>query len=142
MSVFSLLLQKTELHVSLRFENDFNKMQSPTLFSGKMSLDTVLIKTFRQLYLSKDCREDPSLVKIGTYTVFSFIKTSPTHQGVILLIYSSLNFYHPMGKFSRRQNDDIFFYFSQKIGFDISCKLSPEETICMMCQSLFFWKFF
>ena len=25
----------------------------------------------------------------------------------------------------------------QKIGFDISCKLSPKETICMKYQSLF-----
>ena len=31
----------------------------------------------------------------------------------------------------------IFSFFSQKIGFDISCKLSPEETICMKCQSLY-----
>ena len=43
-------------------------------------------------------------------------------------------------------------YFSEKTGFDISCKLSPLETICMKCQnpiffflfsfffSLFFWK--
>ena len=28
-------------------------------------------------------------------------------------------------------------YFFQKIGFDISCKLSPQETICMKCQILF-----
>ena len=32
----------------------------------------------------------------------------------------------------------IFSYFFQKIGFDNSCKLSPEETIfCMNCQILF-----
>ena len=31
----------------------------------------------------------------------------------------------------------IFSYFSQKIDFDISCKLSPAETICIKCQSLF-----
>ena len=31
-------------------------------------------------------------------------------------------------------------YFSQKIGFDISCKLSPMETVCMQCQSLIFWQ--
>ena len=30
--------------------------------------------------------------------------------------------------------------FSQKTGFDISCKLSPKETICMKCQILFFGK--
>ena len=32
----------------------------------------------------------------------------------------------------------VFSYFSQKTGFDISCKLSPQETICMKCQILFF----
>ena len=43
-----------------------------------------------------------------------------------------------LGKnFSRRQIDDIFSYFSRKTGFDISCKLSPMETICMKCQILF-----
>ena len=29
-----------------------------------------------------------------------------------------------------------FSYFSQKIGFDISCKLSSKETVCMKFQSL------
>ena len=33
-----------------------------------------------------------------------------------------------------------FFLFSQKTGLDISCKLSPMETICMKCQILFSWK--
>ena len=40
--------------------------------------------------------------------------------------------------------DDIlkyFFYFSQKTGFDISCKLSPVETICMKYQILFSGKY-
>ena len=32
----------------------------------------------------------------------------------------------------------IFFsYLPQETGFDISCKLSPMETICMQCQILF-----
>ena len=31
----------------------------------------------------------------------------------------------------------IFLIFSQKIDFDILCKLSPLETVCMNCQSLF-----
>ena len=30
-------------------------------------------------------------------------------------------------------------YFSHKIGFDISCKLSPKKTICMQLQILFSW---
>ena len=36
--------------------------------------------------------------------------------------------------------DDIlkyFSYFSQETRFDISCKLSPVETICMKCQILY-----
>ena len=42
-----------------------------------------------------------------------------------------------LGKISANGNLKYFSYFSQKIGFDISCKLSPEETICMKHQSLF-----
>ena len=30
-----------------------------------------------------------------------------------------------------------FSYFSYKRDFDISCKLSPLETVCIKCQSLF-----
>ena len=30
-----------------------------------------------------------------------------------------------------------FSWLSQKTGFDISCKLSPMETICLKCQILF-----
>ena len=36
--------------------------------------------------------------------------------------------------------DDIlkyFAYFPQKVCFEIACKLSPLETVCMQCQSLF-----
>ena len=32
---------------------------------------------------------------------------------------------------------NVVTYFSQKTGFDISCKLSPLETFCMKCQNLF-----
>ena len=44
-----------------------------------------------------------------------------------------------MSKISKQKIDDIFFsiLFPLKIGIDISCKLSPQETICMKCQSLF-----
>ena len=45
-----------------------------------------------------------------------------------------------LGKnFSRRQFE-IFFLFFQKISFDISCKLSPQETICIKCQRFFLGK--
>ena len=48
----------------------------------------------------------------------------------------NLNRYHSLGIFSRRQIDNILSYLSQKIGFNISCKLS-SEAICMKCQNLF-----
>ena len=41
-----------------------------------------------------------------------------------------------LGKFSRWQID-IFPIFSQKTDFDMACILSPKETICMQCQSMF-----
>ena len=37
----------------------------------------------------------------------------------------------------------IFFFFNfflQKIGIDGSCKVTPEETICMKSKSLFSWE--
>ena len=46
-----------------------------------------------------------------------------------------------LGKiFSRRHFEIFFLFFPQKTGSDISCKLSPQETICMKCQILFFEK--
>ena len=48
-----------------------------------------------------------------------------------------VNTLHANDKLSRSKIDDSFFLFSQKIGFDISCRLSRKETICMKCQNLF-----
>ena len=43
-----------------------------------------------------------------------------------------------LGKnFSRGHTEIFFSYFSQKTGFDISCKLSPMKIIYMKCQVLF-----
>ena len=42
-----------------------------------------------------------------------------------------------LAKFSASDKLKYFSYSSQKTGFDISCKLSPMETICMKYQSLF-----
>ena len=35
---------------------------------------------------------------------------------------------------------EYFSYFSEKIGFDIKCNLSPEETLVMKCQTQFLVK--
>ena len=66
------------------------------------------------------------------------------YQGKISLLWKHIfhetihvNRYHSLGYFSRRRNDYIFSYFFQKTGFDISCKLSLLETICIKYQNLF-----
>ena len=41
------------------------------------------------------------------------------------------------GQIQQTTNWRYFSYFAKKIGFDTSCKLSPKETIWMMCQILF-----
>ena len=41
---------------------------------------------------------------------------------------------------NRRQIDDILLIFPSETGFDISCKLSPTETICMKYQNLLLGK--
>ena len=45
-----------------------------------------------------------------------------------------------LGKIFSRPRIEIvffFFFFFQNTGFDISCKLSSMETICMKCEVLF-----
>ena len=45
-----------------------------------------------------------------------------------------------LGKYSADENLKYSSYFFPKIGCEISCKLSPKETICMKCQILFSMK--
>ena len=42
-----------------------------------------------------------------------------------------------LGKISADDSLKYFSYFFQKTGYDISCKLSPMEAICMKRQILF-----
>ena len=51
-----------------------------------------------------------------------------------------VNLYPLWVNINRLQIGDIFLIFFQKTWFDISCKLSPLEIICMKCESLFSWK--
>ena len=55
-------------------------------------------------------------------------------NGIIMIVFSCLVLWV---KFSADAIQKYFSYFSQKTGFDISCKLSTIETICMKCQNLF-----
>ena len=85
-------------------------------------------------------------------TLFFVCLTSSLHLSIICPVYGLL--FHllficlrwlklsSLGEIVMRRHIEIFFfsYFSQKAGFDISCKLSPLETICMKCQNPFSWK--
>ena len=62
---------------------------------------------------------------------FSLKKSTLSRAMNTLLTLSTL------GKIFSRRHFETFSLFSQKTGFDISCKLSPKETICMKCQILF-----
>ena len=42
-----------------------------------------------------------------------------------------------LGNFFSRRHFDFFLSFLKKIGFDIKCGLSPQETICIKCQNVF-----
>ena len=47
------------------------------------------------------------------------------------------------GQIQQKKINDIFFlYFSQKILFDITCRLSSMETICMKVKPIFWGKCF
>ena len=55
-------------------------------------------------------------------------------------VYSLSDFVHCLAYWIKILADKIlkyFFNFSQKIEYDISCKLSPKETICMKYKIIF-----
>ena len=63
------------------------------------------------------------------------------HFSFCLLLF---NHYHSLGKSGRLQINDIFpekkighFMQWRQFGLDVPCKLSPMETSCMKCPTLF-----
>ena len=88
-------------------------------------------KIWNNFWLKKElCKV---LNKINMHQRINWITWKKNYRAnAVTLILSTL------GKtFSRRHSEIFFLFFLKKIGFDISCKLSPKETICMTCQSLF-----
>ena len=66
--------------------------------------------------------------KLGAVTVC--IMCSRFHILICLMLST-------LGKIFSRRHTEIFFLFFPEMGFAISCKLSPLETVCMKCQILF-----
>ena len=67
------------------------------------------------------------------YPIYGTANVLSSHASILcqhlmlrkLTVHTSPHLYHSLSKFSRQQTDNIFSYFSKKIGFDISYKLSP-----------------
>ena len=74
------------------------------------------------------------LEKSICYVVYIFIQNARRYLllGCATLYGRNLTF----NIFSRR-HFDFFSVFTQNIGFNFTCSLSPKETICMKCQHLF-----
>ena len=66
---------------------------------------------------------------------FAAILQRETNITIMRLPVLAVNFYHSMGKFNMTIT---FFIFSQKTGFDITCKLSLKETIYMSVRSEYY----
>ena len=72
--------------------------------------------------------------------VYCSNKTMSTWQQCLPVDFLFINRLALWVKFAADDILKYFSYFSQKTGFDISCTLSPKETICMKCQILFSMK--
>ena len=68
---------------------------------------------------------------------YPLLSVTMYHAKLIFPHHRILKRQFAFGKFSEDEILKLFSYFSQKTGFDIPCKLSPLETICMECQILF-----
>ena len=104
--------------------------------SSFTKLNTMFYRLFRKM-----CRTISKPSVTLTYKIYwSGLSLKMFHVfGPNVAIWYRINLYLSLGIFRRRksilQNADMFLIFPQKAGFDISCKLSPLETICMKCQN-------
>ena len=74
---------------------------------------------------------------IMIHLIWSYTVCKSIRLGLLTLKYylTLFNLCHTLGLI--QQTTFFFFFFPHKIGFDASCKLSPEETVCMKRESLF-----
>ena len=116
------------------------------VFKGDKCYDFLFAFLWTKPLLKKDliekeriCSQTPKGRKFSPFKAELLVRrrSSPVWQSCRPeSAFIPLNIYHSLGKFSRRQIDDICFS-PHSHPFDISCKLSPIKTICMKCQNLF-----
>ena len=97
-----------------------------------------------------------SMLSMSVSSTSSFLASCFHHLPVSELIYCNngivmpekniwylksvlnINVYHSLGNISRRKAENMFLILRfKKTDFDISCKLSRMETVCIKCRSLF-----
>ena len=98
------------------------------------------IATDKALFSSKKCWY-LSYFSIKTYVVLlirSEALLMSTHNICIHWKIRKILCGYPLLSVAMADNKMGYFsYFPKKTGYDISCKLSPAQTICMKCQTLF-----
>ena len=109
------------------FESKVNELRDAELKSlkGRKYLDAMCVYFWATT---------PVLISILTFTTYSLMGNQLTAAKVNITYILMLN---TLGKFSADDILKYFSYFSLKTGFDVSCKLSPSEKICMKYQVLF-----
>ena len=96
----------------LAFHANLICIKCQNLFSGKNKK-----KYFKRMY---------ALNKVHLYVLGSLTERRNMSLTLSMLV-----------KNCSRRHLEIFCYFSQKMVFDSSCKLSSSETFCLKCQNLF-----
>ena len=101
------------------------------------------------VFITRQVCQPCKILKIPVFDIkFYLHKFSYLKQVVLFIptVYTRFAYRQSIYHFAcwvKNSADDIlkyFSHFSQKICFDILCKLSPKETICIECQSIFFVK--
>ena len=101
------------------------------IFLGQIYLD-------RQCRPRSDCSFKSGLFRVSTvyHPSVTFLEFHNKNNNNIIIMIIIITF-TTLCAYSADDKLVIFFLFSRKTGFDISCNLSPLEKICMKCQNLF-----
>ena len=83
------------------------------------------------------CARWDCTVNCLTVNIIVFVYVLYSNKILSTKIYYVIQPLPPSGQIQKTTNWCYFIYFPKKIDFDISCKLSPKETLCVNCRRLF-----
>ena len=77
---------------------------------------------FYQIWYVWFCKNLFGIADGQIFSIFDRVICPTQDSGWVLSFQVFIYLFHYLGKFSRWKIEDLFYYFSQKTGFDISCK--------------------